>query len=72
MSPQLSPIKADLKRCFNEVAKLTADQMESLSEKMGDIIQSLPNISNMQAQVSKLEEKISLLQTDSENKFQSL
>ena len=85
MSPQLSPIKADLKRCFDEVAKLTADQMEirqsmetshndiqSLSEKMGDLTQSLPNISNMQAQVSALENKINLLQTDSENKFQSL
>lgn len=85
MSPRLSPIKADLKRCFDEVAKLTADQMEmrqsmesshndiqSLSEKMGDITQSLPNISNMQSQVSALENKISLLQTNSENKFQSL
>ena len=58
MSPQLSPIKVDLKRCFDEVAKLTADQME--------IRQS------MQAQVSALEDKICLLQTVSENRFQSL
>ena len=47
------------------------NDIQSLSEKMGDITQSLPNIS-MQTQVSVLENKISLLQTDSENKFRSL
>ena len=82
MSPQLSPIKAGLKQCMDQVAEFAGAQIEmkqsvessqndikSLSEKVNDITQSLPEL---KTQVDALGDKISLIETNSENNFQSL
>ena len=82
MSPQLSPIKAGLKQCMNQVAEFAGVQTEMkqsvessqndikfLSEKVNDITQSLPEL---KTQVDALGDKISQVETNSENNFQSL
>ena len=82
MSPQLSPIKAGLKQCMDQVAKFAGAQTEmkqsvessqndikSLSEKVNDITQSLPEL---KTQVDALGDKISQVETNSENNLQSL
>lgn len=82
MSPQLSPIKASLKQCMDQVAEFAGAQIEmkqsvessqndikSLSEKVNDITQSLPEL---KTQVGALGHKINQVETNSENNFQSL
>ena len=82
MSPQLSPIKAGLKQCMDQVAEFAGAQtkmkqsvessqndIKSLSEKVNDVTQSLPQL---KTQVDALGDKISQVETNSENNFQSL
>ena len=82
MSPQLSPIKAGLEQCMDQVAEFAGAQTEMkqsvessqndikfLSEKVNDITQSFPEL---KTQVDALGDKISQVETNSENNFQSL